>query len=62
MKAVAACVRVAEGRRGVRPAWLGRVKRPVDLSIRPWYYTLGKTTGSEAADSDEASPKGVEAT
>jgi hypothetical protein len=44
MKAVATCVGVAEGHRSVRPAWLGRVKRPMNLSIRPWKFTLGKTT------------------
>jgi hypothetical protein len=40
---MAMCVGVAEGRLSVRPAWLGRVKQHMDLSIRPWKFTLRKT-------------------
>jgi hypothetical protein len=53
MKAVATCVGVAER----RPSSLARACEATHgFVVRPWNFTLGKTTGSEEADSDEASP------
>jgi hypothetical protein len=37
-------VGVAEGHQSVRPAWLARVKRPMNMSSRPWKFTKGRTT------------------
>jgi hypothetical protein len=55
---VVTTVGVAEGRQSVRPAWLGRVKRPMNMSTRPFSEIhVGEDDQSEAAVSDKASPK-----